>query len=545
MVILNMNDVDQRYDYIVIGSGPSGATMAKMLTDDENFSVLLLETGDNNTEDEAIRVSYTEIWRYFPQYFWQGRSAAEINTGQRSFNWSTGRTLGGGSSVNGQQYVRPSPDYFREWERYAGPIWSLRSAVKEFTRIEQFHGQTYHPEFHGYYGRVSIRQAPEQIPAVTEKFVNAITQATGYPPILDYNDPNTPIGPFYQWQLYQKPDGSRESSATAFLSSDIITPEGQGINGRRLTVYTKTTVLRILFNDEKEAIGVEMLRDGYQQRVLSSKGVILCAGINDSQLLMLSGIGPANHLEKMGIPLVYDNPNVGKHMNNHTIHSASFSINPSDLVEARMDRNALYNGGAFLPLPDYTPSQHRGVQLIGEIRNDRFNISFINLLPSSRGSISLQNSDPLKIALVDYGFLNYPRDMDMIMNAYRTYIIPIAEMLSEIDPSYQLISPTYDTINNDALLADYIRRNLQIAYHQQTFNRMSPDEQRGVVNQWGEVYGVKGLIIADSSILPFPVDCNTSSTSYLIASIIATQLIQQNIDSLQFTYPSYPPHYEI
>ncbi len=539
----NNTDTDLMFDYIIIGTGPSGAIMAKTLSDNQNVSVLVLEAGENNTREEPIRILSSETLRWYPNYFWQGRTVQQQNVNRRLYNWTTGRTLGGGSSVNGGQYVRPTEDFFRAWERQSGPLWSPQNALRFYTQMEAYQGCVYGPFVHGCNGRVNIRVSPDNVPSLNKKFADAIAQATGYPIIQDYNDPETPLGPFTQWALYQNPEGERVSAATAYLSQDIITPEGTGVNGRRLTVLMKTTVLRILINEDNVAVGVEFLREGWQQNAFASRMVILSAGINTSQLLLLSGIGPADRLNRLGIPVRVDNPNVGLNLINHTISAATFTVNPQDLAELRDGPYSLYNGGAFLPLPYSESPSRRGIQMIGQINGDLLTVLMLNLSPVSRGSITLQNNDPLKITLADYNFLSDRQDLLHIINSFRSYILPIAEVLSDIDPEYRLISPSYEVINDDALLEDYIRSNLEIAYHEQGFNRMAPLPEEGVVNQWAEVYGVGRLLLADSSIIPIPLDCNTSSASYFIGYALANLLLQEEEQPASYFYPAYPIRY--
>ena len=130
------------------------------------------------------------------------------------------------------------------------------------------------------------------------KMAFSISRATGFPGILDYNDPKTPLGSFTRWQLYQIPNGQRESGDTAFLSSDVMTAGGIGVNGRKLRVLYKSTALKIIFNNEKQAIGVRYLDEGKCVEARANKKVIVSAGINSPQLLMLSGIGPTDDLQK-------------------------------------------------------------------------------------------------------------------------------------------------------------------------------------------------------------------------------------------------------
>lgn len=256
---------------------------------------------------------------------------------ERTFEWTTGRLSGGGSSINGEQYVRPTPSVLREWEKLLGPLWSPEQAIQNFKQLENYHGKTNNPEIHGFHGRLNIRQAPTNPPRVTKKLVSAIEQATGFVKILDYNDPRTPLGPFNRWKLYQKTDGERESSSTAFLSSDIMTPDGIGVNGRKLRVFYKSTALRILF-EGKKAIGIEFLKEGHKVQAFARKKVIISAGINSAQLLMLSGIGPSKELQQADIPVVFDNPNVGEFLTNHTLNTATFTMNQKDIPELQKTR---------------------------------------------------------------------------------------------------------------------------------------------------------------------------------------------------------------
>lgn len=515
------------FDYIVIGTGPAGAVIAKTLTDDKKTSVLALEAGENKDKDEPIRNSIfaPELEEeFFPEYFWQGEGVPQEELDGRVFEWTTGRLSGGGSSINGEQYVRPTSVVFEQWEALLGSDWSPERAISRFKRLERFNGETDNPNVHGFHGRVDIRQAPQNPTSMANKLVSAIERATGFPEILDYNAPETPLGPFTRWQLFQKPNGERESSSTAFLSSDIVTPDGRGMNGRKLNVFYKSTALRILF-ENKCAVGVEFLKEGKCVRAYARKKVIVSAGINSAQLLMLSGIGPKKQLKSSGIPVVANNPNVGLQLRNHTLNFAVFTTNPADKPLPDDDPNALYTGGAFLPDP--TPGSNpdiRAVQLVGIGSDDSLTIAILYLKPKSRGSIKIQSNDPLQIVLADEAFLQNTSDMEAVKQIYKIYIKKIAEQLRAIDPMYRLVSPTIDTINDDDRLEEFIKENFDHNHHQQGSLRMAPLAKGGVVNRRGEVHGVKNLIVADDSIIPFTVDGNTTAPAYLIGLTIARQL---------------------
>lgn len=514
------------YDYIIIGTGPAGAVIAKTLTDDNQSSALLIEAGGNNDKDAPIKDSAFALEleeRFFPQYFWQGEGVPQEGLDDRAFEWTTGRLLGGGSSINGEQYVRPTSAVMRQWERLLGPIWSPRRAILRFKRLEKYNGRTDNPRARGFRGRIDIRQAPRQPTAMAKKFVAAVEYATGLPEILDYNDPRTSLGPFTRWQLYQNPNGTRENASGAFLSSDVMLPSGRGAKGRKLRVFFNTTALRVLFAN-KRASGVELLKEGERLRVFARKKVIVSAGINSAQLLLLSGIGPAPKLRQAGIPVVFHNANVGKMLRNHTLNFATFTTNPADEALPSNDTNALYAGGAFLPDPSGDEPNRRAVQLVGIAAEGRLTIAILFLRPKSRGSIAIQNQDPLKIALGDEGFLSDPDDLDSVKQIYKIYIKRIAAQLRAIDPSYRLVSPSLDVINDDSRLEAFIKQDFDHNHHQQGSLRMAPLSRGGVVDRRGNVHGVRGLVVADASIVPYTVDGNTSAAAFLIGYTIARQI---------------------
>ncbi|WP_336788583.1 GMC family oxidoreductase [Paenibacillus sp. MMO-177] len=517
------------YDYIVVGTGPAGAVIAKTLTDDKKTSVLLLEAGANNDKDKPITDSTMALEleeQYYPQYFWQGEGIPQTGLDDRMFEWTTGRLLGGGSSINGEQYVRPTSAVMKEWERLLGPQWSPQQAVRRFKELEKYNGETDNPAARGYHGRIDIRQAPNHPTSMAKKLVAAIEKATGFPEILDYNDPDTPLGPFSRWQLYQNPNGRRENSSAAFLSQDIMKPDGRGVNGRRLRVLFNSTALRVIFSN-KRAKAVEFLQDGKQQKAEARKKIIISAGINSAQLLMLSGIGPASMLREAGIPCIFNNPNVGRSLRNHTLNFAVFTTNPDDAALPPNDSNALYTGGAFLPDPTGSNHERRAVQMLGLGTEGMLTLTLIYLKPKSRGSIQIQNKDPLKIVLGDEGFMTDPSDMEAVKNIYKIYVKNIAAELASIDPSYRLVSPTPDVIDNDHKLEEFIKQNFEHNHHQQSSLRMAPLKRGGVVDRLGGVHGVKNLIVADASVIPFTVDGNTSAAAYLIGYTVAKRLLNR------------------
>ena len=518
----------QTYDYIIIGSGPAGSTLAKTLTDSGEYSALLLEAGQNSDADELIQSANSNLYDHFPEYFWPGQSTPQKNARNRPFNLTGGRVAGGGSSVNGEMYVRPTPYVLRQWEKAGGAQWSPQNATKHFREIERYNGESDNMDARGTQGPLDIREGFPKPPALARKLAGAIEKASGCSVVQDYNNPNTPVGPFYSWQLYQKPDGSRASASRSFLSADVASPDGKGQGGRKLTVCYQATAVRILFNDAKEAQEVVYIRNGREETAAAAERVIVSAGINSVKLLMLSGIGPEEVLEEAGISAVYTNPNVGQGLMGDAYVSAVFEISSEDSEElSKADPNGKFAGGAFLPAPqEGAPGEERSIQMIPtQVFGQTLYMSVLCVNPKSRGSLRIQNADPFKIMLGDFGFLSNPQDVKTLMAALRNYIAPMGKALSDEDPQYRLVAPSQEVLDDDGKLADYIRSSFIHTYHDQCELKMGSEKDGGVVDGFGEVHGVKKLTVADASIIPYHMDGNTSASAYLIGHVIAKHLL--------------------
>lgn len=516
-------------DYVIVGMGTAGAVVAKKLSDNNQISVVALHNGENLTQDPDIKLSKnaftTIIAAIFgiPPFSTTGLTTRQPFADNERSPWVMGLPFGGTSSVNAGAYCRGTNEVYAQWEAIGGPKWSVNRILNTYKSLENYHGQTTDPSARGYHGPLSVRQNP--VPnQISQTFTNAIISGTGFPFVLDYNDPDTPIGPSLQMQYTQSgPDGRlRVSSATAFLNNKVMTPNGFGINGRKLRVLFNSTGLRTIWKGNT-AIGVEYVNDGIQKRVLARKGVIVSSGLFSSPFLLHSGIGPKNLLVSLKIPVIFDNPNVGQALADQPHVLLTYSTPPNDTPAN--NHNSIFNQIAWLPDPigDQTVRQFRlsSVTSVPGITSVIFDL----VQPKSRGSISIKSNNPLDPPIVNAGLLTNSDDLNLFVRGFQTYIQDINIALPA---GYQMLSPPPSIINDTNQLIEFIKAEIGPNQHWQCHCRMAPLNQGGVVNSNGGVHGVKNLYVVDNSISPVNMDGSPMATGYLIGANIARILNQIN-----------------
>lgn len=517
---------EKTFDYIVVGTGPAGSVIANRLSAGGKNSVLILEAGANNDNDHAIKSGEGTYGKY-PEYYWSELLKAQAALPGATLPLGGGRLAGGGSSVNSEIYIRPTPYVLREWEKAGGAQWSPEVVTERFKVLENFSGDNVSEDVHGYAGLLDVRQVHQDIPPFIETLGLALQEGTGHSLIDDYNDPRTPIGPYYRAQLFQKPNRDRASASVSFLSDEVIAGAKEDGVAHDLQVLYEATATKVLFNDNKEARQVEYLHKGHCWVASARKKVILSAGIRSTKLLMLSGIGNKDDLERFGIPVVFDNPAVGKNlMNDATVVSMVYV--GKEAVEQVAPERATMQCGAFLPDPlPNAVDDHRMMQIITNVAGEMMMMILLLVDTKSRGSLTIQSADPLKAFLSDEGFLTEASDMERLKAGLRTYIKPTVDALAKKDSKYHLIGLTDDILNDDAKLEQYIKQHFSQGFHEEGALRMGKLEEEAVVDGWGAVHGVKDLVVADTSIIPHHMDGNTSGCSYLIGETIAEYLLEQ------------------
>lgn len=523
--------IPDKADYVIVGLGTAGPVVAKKLTDDCKTSVIALQASENLTQDPLIKFSefspLTVAAALFPEppLYEGGQTTPQEDADDRILEWVLALPLGGASSINASAYCRGTDELYRQWEEIAGPLWSVERITRLYKELENYNGETNNPFFRGFHGPLNVFQIPNPI-KVSQTFTQATINATGFPFVLDYNDPLTPIGASSQLQYtFKGRKGQiRVSSAVAFLNEEVITPKGCGVNGRKLRVHFESNALKVIWKGNK-AIGVEYLQHGRLKQVYAEKGVIVCAGLKSSPFLLHSGVGPAALLKSLSIPVVYDNPNVGQGLADQPGIRILFTANPLDTP---LDPPVgLFSQISWLPAPGGDPNVRALRLAIGNPLPGVALATFDLIQPQSRGFVSINSPDPLSPPVVDLGLLTNSADLSLLQKGFQFYIKNINLALQAIDPFYRLVYPPPFILDDLDLLTDFIKENIASNDSYQSHCRMAPLDQGGVVDSSGAVYGVKNLFVADDSIVPLVMDGSSMASAYLIGSNIADLLLKR------------------
>lgn len=540
-------------DIVVVGGGAAGCILMNQLSEDGCFSVLGLEAGPNLTSDPAIEAvglsAFLLAGTGQAKYFWPGwrQTLPMAGLNGRVSDWTTGMVLGGGSSINGLYYGRGSSPMYSRWEEISGSEnWSLKNILATFTELENYHGLTITPGARGEKGNLSVLETPT-VSALTKKVLLPASEAVfgglpnPIPTVIDYNDPTSVncIDPRAQWFI--KPSGKkRESSATAYLNSKVMTPEGRGVNGHKLLVLFDSTAVKIVINKRGRAKKVKFMQDGKLCVVHVKKAIVLASGINSSKLLQLSGIGPKKILKNAGIEPHFINENVGKHLQNHPLIFITMLADPKVSGVPKGAPYAFTVNSIYLPVVGGKASDPRMLQILFEYIPADFLPNGIilpilgptpllvmgfNLLnPKSEGSVNIQSDNSFQIAAADDGFYQDHNDIERMVDALKFYIRPFLNRLASDNPGIYyrpVLTDPYNFINfnDDKSIESYVKNNSNLSldiHHFTSHCKMAALEAGGVVDGDLRVYGTTNLFVADDSICPVIPDINTAGPAMMI-----------------------------
>jgi choline dehydrogenase len=487
------------YDYIIVGAGSAGCVIAARLSEDENARVLLLEAGGpDSNPDIHIPANAWQVW--MTENDWWLPTAPQKGAAGRVLHLPRGKVLGGSSSLNAMIYIRGNRADYDHWAYLGNAGWDYESVLPYFKKSEDYWGGA--GRYHGAGGPLTVSRIAHPNP-LTEAFLEA-AQAVG----VERNDDFAGASPLGVGLCdLTVRDGRRCSAAAAFLRP--------AMNRANLTVLTRADVRRLLFEGDRCA-GVEFSHDGAVQRAEASAETILSAGAFGSpKLLMQSGVGDADHLAALGVPVVRNLPGVGQNLQDHfltfVIHEAKRPIPAPryNILEAHLFAKT----DSRLIGPDHQPLFMNKAPPLPylDIPIDAYAIAPGIIRPVSRGQVRLTSADPDASLHIDPGYLREEADLDALVHSLEMS----REILNNSAFAPWRKAEIWPRKTDRQSLRRYVREVSETYHHHAGTCRMGIDEA-SVVDPKLRVRGVTGLRVADASIMPDVVSGNTNAPSIMI-----------------------------
>jgi choline dehydrogenase len=512
------------HDYVIVGAGAAGCAVANRLSADPGATVLLLEAGGRDWSPLVhMPVGFTKLSG--PRYNWEFSTVPQRELNNRKMWYPQGRTLGGGTSINAMIYIRGQQEDYEAWAAMGNKEWGYEQVLPFFRRAEA--NERLNDRYHGSTGAVNVSEQVQHNP-LSKAFVRA-AQELGVPWTADFNGA---IQEGVGWYDVTQKNAARASAATAYLKPARRRPN--------LTIQTHAIGQEILVENGR-AVGLKYTLDGKPESVRVDRELVLSSGaVNTPRLLLLSGIGPADELQPLGIPVVHDLPGVGKNLQDHmdvylTAATMPVSYNQSDRPDKAVLAGLQYlltrtgpatacvcEAGMFVrSSPDMTTpdiQMHALPAYVidhGRMRvpGHGMTINTCHLRPRSIGSVTLPSSDPEDPPAIDPAFLTEPYDWEKSLEGFRWGREMMHTKAFKPFVVSEYLPPA--EVQTDKDIRAYVRKWAKTDYHPVGSSKMGSDEL-AVVDQELKVHGLDGLRVIDASVMPKLISGNTMAASTMI-----------------------------
>ncbi|GIZ46269.1 hypothetical protein CKM354_000940100 [Cercospora kikuchii] len=571
----------QSFDYVIVGGGTSGLAMARRLSQDGSASVAVIEAGGFYEIDAG---NATEVPMYLFNYFfdngymknplfdWYQYTTPQPGLANREMFYMQGKTLGGSTARGAMLYQRGSKGAYQKWADQVGDqSYSWENWLPYFQKGVKWSGPNTNPRpanatavhstsaFSPEGGPLNV--AYPYLTNAISSWVDKALEKLGFAQASGFSDGNL-LGRGYITHTIHPHTRRRETSSTSYLREALMDSKKLNLN-----IYTRTMAKKILFDENKKATGVVVNTDGFEWKIAANKEVIVAAGFSRSpQLLMVSGVGPKEVLEPLGIPVLSDLPGMGKNLHDTIILGPTYPVKveshsqllgsketlPRSIYEYNNFRTGLLTnpGQDFFAFEKHQPgmlSESTAAQIDAEYPADWPTFSYIALddtfVPQfngknyfsmsaalmttfSRGTVSITSNDTAVNPIVDPQWLADPRDKELAVAAFRRCRSFVAtETLQEVIAGPELLpGAKYQT---DEQIIEYISKTSDAYYAGVGTCKMGKkDDPMAVLDSKARVRGVEGVRVVDSSSFPFAIDGQPMGTVYALAEKISAEILK-------------------